>query len=185
MPLKPLEFIVRVTTLICMAEQKYHKSEIATEQLQTAIFLFLNGYDLSSVITLAGAAGAILERLVRNEGKTPFIDYACNVYNVRVGSMPPRTKYNHQIKETLGINPHKHMSPDCPDTLEIDLKKSAVGAIVMAVRDYTTLYGQDHDFIKGYLRWGWANLDGPQMMKDYEDLPAKVKNYGRAKLPKA
>jgi hypothetical protein len=39
-----------------MAEEKYHKTQIATEQLKTAIFLFLNVRDLSSVITLAGAS---------------------------------------------------------------------------------------------------------------------------------
>jgi hypothetical protein len=151
-----------------MTDRKYHKSEIATEQLKTAIFLFLSGRDLSSVITLAGAAGAILERLVRNAGKTPFIDFACNVQNVLGGSTPPRAKYNRYINERFGINPHKHMSADCPDTLEIDLQKSAEDAITKAVADDKTLYGQERDFIKAYLRWAWVNRDGPQVMKDYE-----------------
>jgi hypothetical protein len=66
-----------------MAEHKYQKSQIATEQLKTAIFLFLNGGDPSSVITLAGAASVILERLLRNKGTTyPFIDFARNFPNV-------------------------------------------------------------------------------------------------------
>jgi hypothetical protein len=95
----PLEFEVGVTTSrffatiilrkllapLPMTERKYHKSEIATEQLKTAIFLFLTCRDSSSVITLAGAASNILERLVRNEGKTPFIDYARNIPNVLGG----------------------------------------------------------------------------------------------------
>jgi hypothetical protein len=150
-----------------MTEQKYHKRGIATEQLKTAIFLFLGDRDRSSVITLAGAASNILERLVRNEGKTPFIDYARNVQNVLGGSTPPRAKYSRYINERLGINPHKHMSPTCPDTLEIDLQKGAEDAITKAIADYTTLYGQEHDFIKAFLRWAWVNRDGPQVMKDH------------------
>ncbi len=168
-----------------MPEQKYHKCEIATEQLKTAIFLFLSGRDCSSVITLAGAASNILERLVRNEDETAFIDYARNVQNVLGGSTPPRAKYGRYINERLGINPHKHMSPACPNTLEIDLQKSAEDAITKAIGDYTTLYGQEHEFIKAFLRWAWVNRDGPKVMKDHENLPARIKNYGRAKLPKA
>jgi hypothetical protein len=54
----------------------------------------------------------------------------------------------------IGINPHKHMSPDCPDTLEIDLQTSAEHAITKAIADFTTLYGQGHAFIKAYLGLG-------------------------------
>jgi len=85
-----------------MTEQKYHKSQIATEQLKTAIFLFLNGGDPSSVITLAGAASAILERLLRNEGTlTPFIDFARNVPTANGSPTPARSKYTRYIKTGL------------------------------------------------------------------------------------
>jgi hypothetical protein len=166
-----------------MSEQKYHKRQVASEQLETAILLFLNGRDLSSVITLAGAAGAILERLVRNEGKRPFIDFACDVANVFSGATPPRVKYNRYINNRLGINHHKHMSPDCPETIEIDLQESAENAITKAVADYVTLCGQEDDFIKAYLSWAWVYRDGPKIMQDYRSLPAKLKRNGRAKLP--
>jgi hypothetical protein len=42
-----------------MSAEKYHKRQIATDQLKTAIWLFLHGRDPASVITLAGAASAI------------------------------------------------------------------------------------------------------------------------------
>jgi len=158
-----------------MPEQKYHKSQIATEQLKTSILLFLSGRDHSSVITLAGAASAILDQLVRNEDKTPFVDFARKIPIAFGGSMQPRNKYNRRINDKLGINSLKHMSPSCPETLEIDLEKSAEDAITKAVGDYVPLYGQDHDFIKDYLHWAWVNRNGPQVMKDYEKLPAKFK----------
>jgi hypothetical protein len=165
-----------------MSEQKYHKRQVSVEQLKTAILLFLNGRDLSSVITLAGAAGAILERLVRNEGKRPFIDFACNVANALSGTTPPRAKYNRYINNRLGINDHKHMSPNCPETVEIDLQESAENAITKAVADYVTLYGQEDDFIKAYLSWTWVYRNGPKIMQDYRNLPARRKRDGRAKL---
>jgi hypothetical protein len=159
-----------------MAEHKYQKSQIATEQLKTAILLFLNGGDPSSVITLAAAASTILERLLRNKSKTsPFIDFARNIFSASGFATPARSKYARYINDALGINDHKHMSPDSPDTLELDLEKSAEDAIIKAIADYVPLYGQDHDFIKAFLQWAWVNRNGPQVMAEYEKLDAKVK----------
>jgi hypothetical protein len=158
-----------------MPDKKYHKSDIAKEQLKTAILLFLNGRDRASAITLAGAAGAILERLVRNSGGVPFVDYACNVHNHLQGTTPARQKYNRHINDKFGINDLKHMRPDSPETLEIDLDKCAADAILKAVADYKTLYGAEEDFIKGFFTWAWMNLDGPQIMKDYADFTKKMK----------
>jgi hypothetical protein len=112
------------------------------------------GRDRSSVITLAGAAGSILEQLVRNQGKTPFVDYA---RSLAPGPTPPRGTSNRVINELLGINPHKHMNPESPDTLEIDLEKCAENAITKAVGDHVTLHGREHDFIKPFLHWAWIN----------------------------
>lgn len=92
------------------SEQKFHKKEIAAAQLETAVRLFLNHKDLSSVITLAGAASNILSQLVKNAGKEPFVEYACRVCNYHSGKTPPRQKYNHHIDKILGISTHKQMS---------------------------------------------------------------------------
>jgi len=62
-------------------ERKYHRSEFAKQQLRTAVLLFLNDKDLSSVITLSAAASNILSQFVRNSGKESFVDYACRVYD--------------------------------------------------------------------------------------------------------
>ena len=67
------------------------------------------------------------------------------------------------------------MSSACPDTLEIDLEKNAEDAITKAIADYVPLFGQEHDFIKAYPQWAWVNRNGPQIMKDYEKIPAKLK----------
>ena len=56
-------------------EQTFEKSELAKEQLRTAIWLFLNGIDFTSAITLAGASGNILHALVEQQSKQPALEY--------------------------------------------------------------------------------------------------------------
>jgi hypothetical protein len=158
-----------------MAKQTYDKGQIATEQLRTAIFLFLNGGDPSSTITLAGASSVILEQLLRNKGTiAPFIDYSRSL--VMAGAPTPgRSKFRHHVNNMLGINDHKHMSKDTPDTIELDLAQGAEDAIGKAIADFAPLFGQDHDFIKAFLQWSWVNRDGPQIMEEYEKLGDKAK----------
>lgn len=77
--IKPLSLLKKYQKGIGMikSKKKYHRSELAKQQLKTAVALFLNEKDLSSVITLSAASSTILSQLVRNSGKEPFIDYAC------------------------------------------------------------------------------------------------------------
>ncbi|STX37484.1 hypothetical protein [Legionella feeleii] len=154
-------------------ETKYHKKEIATEQLKTAITLFLSNKDLSSVITLAGASANILYQLVRNSGQEPFLDYACRVHNFLQGSTPAREKYNHHIEKNLGISFHKHMSASCPATATLDLEQCAIDALTRAIADYITLYGQNEDLIKKFLHWFWLQKNGPKLMEIFKDMPKK------------
>src|SRR4030042_200584 len=103
-----------------MPETRFHKSEIARCQLETAVRLFLSGRDRSSVITLAGASSGILDRLVRNAGMEPFVDYACRVCRELRGHTPKRRSYSHHIDKTLGVIAHKHLSKEDSETIELD-----------------------------------------------------------------
>jgi hypothetical protein len=150
-----------------MPDQTYQKSQIATQQLRTAVFLFLSGGSRASVITLAGASSGILEHLVRIEDNLPFVDYARSFIP---GPTFPRDKYRRYVNELLGINALKHMSPNCLETLEIDLEESAIGAVTKAMADHVRFYGYEHDFIKAFLQWAWLNCDGPKIMQEYRRL---------------
>lgn len=154
---------------------QFHKSEVAKCQLKTAVEIFLKGLDLSSVITLAGAAAGILDTLVRLDGKESFVDYARRVHRERVGNTPKRKAYAHHIDKKLGITAHKHLGKDDPETVELDLEKQAEDALARAISDYITLYGQDEPFVKAYLRWAWNNSDGPALMRQYEAVPPKLR----------
>ena len=158
-----------------MAEVRYHKSFIAKSQLETAIFLFLSGRDRSSVITLAGAASTILDRLVRNEGKEPFVDYACRIHREVGGYMPKRKSYSHHIDNRLGIIVHKHMDEQDFETVDLDLEEMASDALTRAVADYVKLNGQDELFVKAFLQWSWETKGGPTLMEAFNKVPKKLR----------
>jgi hypothetical protein len=160
--------------------QRLQRTEIAHRQLQTAVELFLEGLDRSSVITLAGAASNVLDGLVRKAGKEPFVDYARRVHDQLVGGgTPKRQAYSHHIDKKLGVIAHKHLGSDDPDTVELDLDKQAADALARAIADYTTLYGQDEAFVKAYLQWAWVNTDGPAQMEAFKSVPAKLRQQDR------
>lgn len=141
-----------------MTEKKYHKKEIATAQLKTAVEMFLKNKYLSGAISLSSAAGTILEQLARNAGEESFTDYACRIYaHFNKGQMPNRKKYNHHIDKTLGVPPHKHMNNTDPDTVKLDIFRCAEDGIARAISDYVALYGQEEPFVKTFLLWKWHN----------------------------
>jgi hypothetical protein len=158
-----------------MTDKVYTKEEIASKQLETAIILFLSGRDLSSVITLAGAAGNILEQLVRFRGEEPFLDFACRVYDALEGYTPPRKKYKHHIEKKLGVSTHKHMNGDDSKFVNINLEKSAIDSITKAFTDYIVIHGQNNPFVTAFFNWCWKNMDGEKIMEDYKNIPSKLK----------
>lgn len=154
---------------------KIHKREIAKSQLETAIVLFLNKTDYSSVITLSGAAGNILMQLVLNEGKRPFVDLGRDIANHYQGELLSRSTYKNRMQKLFGISHLKHMSETCDEVLELDLEDCAIKSLISTVHDYTTLFGQDEPFIKAFLNWCWINKDGPGAMEFFNKLPGKFK----------
>jgi hypothetical protein len=158
-----------------MTESRYHKKDIARWQLETAVRLFLLGRDRSSVITLAGAAGNILDRLVRNAEKENFVDYARRVYREMAGYTPKRPSYSHHIDMKLGIVAHKHMGETDPETLDLDLEKMAFDALSRALADYIKLNGQEEPFVKAFLSWAWTNTGGKALMDEYMKVSKKLK----------
>lgn len=158
-----------------MARVRVHKSDIAKCQMGTAVRLFLNGKDRSSVITLAGAASGILDRLVRNSGKEPFVDYARRVYRELVGHTPKRQSYSHHIDKKLGVIAHKHLSKDDSETVELDLEEMAFNALARALSDYVQLNGDNDLFVKAFYSWAWVNTDGRALMEKFKNVPDRMR----------
>jgi len=154
---------------------RFHKHDVAKAQLETAVSMFLQGRDRSSVITLAGAASGILDELVRRSGRETFLDYARRVQRERSGEMPKRSSYSHHINTRLGVVAHKHLWPTDSDTIELDLEQQAADALGRAIADYISLDGEDERFVKAFLSWSWRNQDGPGMMEKFREAPERLK----------
>jgi hypothetical protein len=158
-----------------MVTERVHKRDIAKYQLQTAVRLFLNEKSRSSVITLAGAASGILDRLVRNAGKETFVDYSCRVHRELIGHTPKRRSYSHHIDKKLGVIAHKHLSKEDSETVEMDLEQMAIDALTRALADYVTLNGKDEPFVTAFFNWAWKNTDGPALMEQFKKVPDRQK----------
>ncbi len=160
-------------------KRTYEKSELAKQQLTSAIWLFLNGIDFSSAITLAGAAGNILHSLVEHQSKQPTLEYARLLCRKLVGYVPKRSKYLKHFGDLTGINSLKHMSVGGADTIEIDLEDSAEMAITRATLDFIKLYGDTearrNPAVNSFMQYLWVTHDGENKMKEFEALPDELK----------
>lgn len=156
---------------------EYHKFDVARGQIETAIRLFLvDGCDMFSAITLAGAAGEVLHQLVLRAGKRPFVDYTVKVHNWKnLGLTPSRGAVMKHIHKLLFINDMKHHDKDAKDVIELDAEECALAAILKAVADYKTLTGEETAAMKALLGWCYKNLESEQIMKEYEELPKAAK----------
>jgi hypothetical protein len=157
---------------------RYHKFDVATGQLETAIRLFLmDGCDMFSAVTLAGAAGGILSQLVLDAGKRPFVDFAIKTYDWRkLGPTVARSALMTHINKILFINALKHHDPKDDEFVEFDAEEAALAAILKAVADYKTLTGTETEAMKAFLAWCYLNLESDQIMEEYKKLPEKAKN---------
>jgi hypothetical protein len=151
-----------------MPKQKYLRLDLARQQLQTAVSLFL-GKDYLSVITLAGAASGVLTQLVLNSGKEPFVDYGRTFQSSRYSQATPgREKYNRFINSKVGVDVLRHHAANDPETIELNAELQAEHALSRAVVDYIELRGQDEPFVQMFLKWLWVNRDGPKEMAEFE-----------------
>ena len=159
--------------------REYHKLDIATGQLETAIRLFLvDGCDMFSAITLAAAAGEILHRLVLNAGKQPFVDYVVKVNDFRnPGQTPKRSAIMSHINKILFINKLKHFNEEEQELVEFDAEKCAIVAILKALVDYMTLTEKHTEAMKNFLAWTKENLNSAEIMKNYEKASEKLKGF--------
>jgi hypothetical protein len=142
-----------------MTTQTYKKLELAENQLETAIGLFVSGGDKFSAITLAGAADVILCRLVLNVGQENFTDLMIRQSCEDCLSNETRASHGRQINDTLCINDLKHMDDGDDGYIDMDLDACALGAILKALANYVRIAGREKNFVKAFLAWIRLNLD--------------------------
>ena len=111
-----------------MAEQTYHRVELAGEQLDWALSLFLNKQSYVSALTLAGAAEEILGQSLRTQEQQNFLQYKYEI-------LEPTHKFVHGgllawkdfiDGENRARNAAKHMRSATEATIACDLEDEAL-----------------------------------------------------------
>lgn len=138
-----------------MGLETHKLTDLAEDQLRSSICLFFKG-DLVSSITLAGAADVLLCRIVEKHGEENFTAHLLKSENNPDKTIP---KMGSEINDMFHINALKHMDSKDDNTVTMNLREAAVGAILKALPNYNILRGKDADFIKSFLYWIKMHLD--------------------------
>lgn len=143
-----------------MTLKSYSRLELAENQLEAAIGLFVSGLDRFSVISLAGAADVILARLVINSGQNNFTDFSLQQRQTQF-SAPDETRESHgkTINSALFINQLKHMDDDEDGFIEFEPEECALAAILKALANYLLIAGHRKEIVLAFRAWVKLNLD--------------------------
>jgi len=139
--------------------KSYSRFELAENQLETAIGLFVSGGDRFSVISLAGAADVILSRLVINHEQKNFTELSLKCELERGGANETREAHGKCMNDALFINQIKHMDDDDDGFIDLEPEECALGAILKALVNYVILAGQQKDIVLAFKAWVRLNLD--------------------------
>jgi hypothetical protein len=144
-----------VPQLTNMAEAVYQKVDIARQQLDTAIRLFLEGTDYFSVVTLAGAAEEILGQELEFRGLTSSIRNMSEI-GAQVSAYldnPPATAKEIRDRANHARNNLKHHSPPQEATLTIDIRQEAIDMLSRAFDNATMLDASWSDQMFKFNEW--------------------------------
>ncbi len=142
-----------------MSIKSYTRLELAANQLEAAIGLFVSGRDRFSVISLAGAADVILSRLVINNGQDNFTESMLKEAVEKGNVSMTREEFGKDMNDTLFINDLKHMDDKEDGYIELDPEECALAAILKALANYVMLAGRKDNFVKAFFVWMKLNLD--------------------------
>lgn len=137
----------------------YSRLELAQNQLETAIGLFVSGGDRFSAISLAGAADVILSRLLITRGTENFTEFSLRLERERGRDPGSREDHGKDLNDTLFINHLKHLDDGEDGFIEMDPDECALAAILKALANFVSLAGRQHDFVQAFMAWVQLNLD--------------------------
>lgn len=124
-----------------MTTQVYDKTLIAVTQLETALRLFVEGQDLFSALTLAGAAEEILGRLVSGEGKESSIESlknaASEMHQHLFSEIIDPSVFGHLANRAR--NSLKHLGSPKQPRIALDVREEAVDMLNRAIDNYWAL----------------------------------------------
>ena len=117
-----------------MADQTYNLIDLATEQLDDAISLFLKRKSFASALTLAAAADEILAKALSHSGKQNFLDWKYEEVEPLYTTLhrTPLSREDFIEDEDRALNAIKHIESASDTSVTLDLEEAAYSMIVRA-----------------------------------------------------
>jgi hypothetical protein len=145
-----------------MSEKTYQRVELAIEQLDTALELFLSERSYASALTLAGAAEEILGQAISQRGQQDALRYKYDVLNTAHRELHGRPLEWKQFSdgENHARNALKHMRSRSEDTVTTDLQEAAIWMLVRACANYDALDFPRTDRMDSFDNWFYEHVVG-------------------------
>ncbi len=143
-------------------EQTYERIELAKEQLEIALEMFLKRRSFVSALTLAGAAEEILGKALIQRGEKTTLQHECPLIEP-VESLFRKTKYGWGEfieKKNRARNAAKHMKDKSEATITADLEDEALWMIVRACDNHTRLGLELTPLMYEFENWFYTNVVG-------------------------
>ena len=124
-----------------MQQRAYYRAELALSQLETALWLFAEGRDCASVITLAGAADEIFGNLLKASGRDSSFESlkrAAAEIHLKIFGEPGSPKLIGD-RANLARNSLKHWDVGNSELVKFDLAQEARDMLHRAIDNYWTL----------------------------------------------
>jgi hypothetical protein len=127
--------------------EEFKSTEIALEQIETALRLFKETQEYFSIITLAGAADEILGKACREQGIRNSLEQLQHssylMYQILFGDTDDKSKKKTEKwvadRENFARNKSKHINPIKEPVLTIDARKEARDLINRALDNWWAL----------------------------------------------
>ena len=145
-----------------MPERSYQKTDLAREQLEVALGLFLDKVSYVAALTLAGAAEEILGKALSHKGDKNVLKKEYDIVGPIRQLMDGKklTWASFMGEKNRARNSVKHMDRDSESTLAADLEDETLWMLVRACDNYRHLGLDPTDKIIEFDEWFYKNVVG-------------------------
>lgn len=144
-----------------MAEKIYRRSDLALQQLNTALDLFLDHQNYPAAITLAGASEEMFGKSLQGEKKESALDQSfrdqSEIFSIAMLSKLDRKDF--VAEKNKARNAMKHLQKDQGPTIALDLQEAACWMLVRAIQNARDL-GLSVKRYSDFDNWFYENIVG-------------------------
>lgn len=140
----------------------HDRIELAIEQLECALHIFLKCQSYVSTLTLAGAAEEVLGKALSHQGKETTLQVAHRIPDLihRTFHGKPLSWSDFAEQENFVRNAVKHMRKSSDAAIEVDLELAAIWMLVRACDNYQRLGLAPSDQMNAFNDWFLENVGG-------------------------